>query len=82
MAQFTFHVDPNEFIDSLDYLDRAAILERLRDEFEDGPRLDGAKTPTETDLQEILLDIWEKRIRLTPEQVSILKGVANSSSLA
>jgi hypothetical protein len=72
MAQFDISVE--EILHSLGEFERRELFEELSDEFEsaEGPRLKGKKrslTPTESDFQEVLLELWHNRSRLTPEQI-------------
>ena len=83
MAQFDISVD--EILRALGKFERHELFEELSDEFEssDGPRLKGKKrtlTPTESDFQEVLLNLWHNRSRLTPEQIDrIVKILAESN---
>lgn len=83
MAQFDISVD--EILRSLGKVERHELFEELSNEFElsDGPRLKGKRrtlTPTESDFQEVLIDLWHNRSRLTPEQIDrIVKILAESN---
>jgi hypothetical protein len=76
MAYFDISVD--EILSALDKIERLRLFDELSQEFEseEGPRLKGkAKllTPTESDFQKILLDLWERRSILTPDQIERIR---------
>ena len=68
-----FEIGVGEILSTLSKTERLKAYEELSSEFDssDGPRLGGKRlTPTEEDFRQILFDLWERRIYLTPEQIN------------
>ena len=84
MAQFDISVD--EILRSLGKLEKQELFEELSDEFESaaGPQLKGKRkslTPTESDFQEVLLDLWHNRSVLTPDQIARIAKILTEPNL-
>ena len=68
-----FEIGVGEILSTLSKTERLEAYAELSSEFDssDGPRLDEKRlTPTEEDFRQILCDLWERRIYLTPEQIN------------
>lgn len=80
MASLT--IDLDDIIDGLDSSERKELFDELSEEFLDPtPTMDGARTPTDVELQSTLLEIWERRDLLTPDQVSRIKAFLVESNI-
>jgi hypothetical protein len=80
MASLT--IDLDDIIDGLDSSERKELFDELSEEFLDTtPTMDGARTPTDVELQSTLLEIWERRDLLTPDQVSRIKAFLAESNI-
>jgi hypothetical protein len=83
MSHFSISISADEFLDGCDRDERLEIFNELLEEFgnEDGP-LSGAVTSMESDLKEIIIEIWERRNLLTMEQREQLINLSRASSLS
>jgi hypothetical protein len=80
MASLT--IDLDDIIDGLDYSERKELFEELSEEFlETAPTMDGARTPTDVEVRSTLLEIWDRRDLLTPDQISRIKAVLAESNI-
>jgi hypothetical protein len=83
MSHFSVDIDADDFLAGCTRFERMEIFDQLSEEFgnEEGP-LSGAVTPMETDLREVILEIWDKRNLLTMEQREQLINLSRASVLS
>ena len=84
MAMIDISVD--EILHALSSFEKRELFDELSDAFEkeDGPRLGGHKkslTQTESDFQQALLELWEMRSILTPEQIGRITGIISEPKI-
>jgi hypothetical protein len=79
-------VDVYDAIGDLGQSEKREMYEYLKylvgAEDEDGPCLSGGKTVMDSDMQDVLVELWNKRNLLTMAQRELLTSIANGSSLA
>lgn len=76
MATASIRIDLDDIIDGLSYSERKDLFEELSEEFLNStPTMDGARTPTDVEVRSTLLEIWDRRDLLTPDQISRIAAV-------
>lgn len=80
----SLNIDIDDIVDGLSYSERKELFDELSEEFLDSeqiPTMDGARTPTDVELQSTILEIWDRRDLLTPDQVFRIRAVLSEPNI-